>query len=406
MTFGRNHYCHTLTNILNESTLIMFFNQIKQKTVKRSSLLTSLLFVPLSKKVAIAFSLCLLLSCAVQTPVLFEPQHAYFQYSGRIDFQSPQAPSLSWPGSSVTTVFTGTTLSVTLDDQYGKNYFNVFIDNDFDNPVIIACKQGTHTYLIADDLTDGKHNFTLFKRTEGEEGRTKFLGLTLASGEKLMMPAAKPKRKIEFFGDSITSGMGNEAQVGQPDHLLSEKNNFLAYGAITARNLNAEYVSTSQSGIGIMVSWFDFIMPQFYDQLDAVGNNESLWDFSQWQPDVVVINLFQNDSWLIDREKRLLPVPNSTQIIQAYVDFIIKIRQVYPQAFIITALGSMDATRENSPWPGYIKAAVARYQQDTQDQNIDSLFFAFDGFGQHPRVKHHQKNAEQLTHFIKEKMHW
>lgn len=341
--------------------------------------------------------------CAEQ---LFSPPQTNYQYSGRIDFTQAQTPSISWPGSSVTTKFTGTSLAITLDDQYGKNYFNVFIDNDFNNPVIIACKQGKHTYNIAKDLSDTVHTFTLFKRTEGEEGRTKFLGISLADGEKLLPPPAKPTRKIEVFGDSITSGMGNEAKEGQPDHILSEKNNFLAYGAITARKLNAQYVSTSQSGIGIMVSWFDFIMPQFYDQLDAVGNNESKWDFSLYQPDVVVINLFQNDSWLIDREKRLLPKPNKAQIVQAYVDFIIKIRRVYPDAYIISALGSMDATREDSPWIGYVEKSIKAYQAQTEDKRIDTLFFMFDGFSAHPRVKHHQKNAQQLTQFIKDKMQW
>jgi hypothetical protein len=49
----------------------------------------------------------------------------------------------------------------------------------------------------------------------------------------------------------------------------------MAYDAITARNLNAELHVISQSGIGIMVSWFPFIMPQFYGQLSAVGKNDS-----------------------------------------------------------------------------------------------------------------------------------
>lgn len=342
-------------------------------------------------------------SCA---DTFFAPPDQHFQYTGRIDFEQANAPSISWPGSAITGKFTGAKLVITLDDQLGKNYFNVFIDEQWHNPVVIACKQGKHSYEVSTTLTDQPHSFTLFKRTEGEEGRTKFLGVYLNDEEKLLTPPAKPRRKIEFFGDSITSGMGNEAKVGEADHLLSEKNNFLAYGAITARNLNAEYVSTSQSGIGVMISWFDFIMPQFYDQLDAVGNNDSHWDFSQWQPDVVVVNLFQNDSWLIDREKRLQPIPNEPTIIKAYLNFILKLREVYPNAYIVTTLGSMDATKAGSPWPQYIVSAVKQFKANTGDEKIDSLFFPFDDFWQHPRVKHHQKNAELLTQFIKEKMHW
>ena len=335
------------------------------------------------------------------------PSKDNLQYSGRVDFSDQHAPSLSWPGTQVRGKFTGTTLAITLDDQWGKNYFNVFIDEAEQPSAIIACKQGKMTYLIADDLDpDQEHTFTLFKRTEGEEGRTSLLGLTLSDDAKLLTKPEKPARKIIFYGDSITSGMGNEAPVGKADNISAQKNNYLAYGAITARNLNAEYVSISQSGIGVMVSWFDFVMPQFYDQLDAVGNNDSQWDFTLWQPDVVVVNLLQNDSWLIDREKRLKPQPSKKQIIQAYKAFLLTLRKAHPDAYMIAALGSMDATRADSPWPGYIKEAVAQIKQANSSERLTTLFFPFTGFEQHPRVSQHKENAALLTTLIKEKMNW
>ena len=335
------------------------------------------------------------------------PNEHNLQYSGRIDFSDKHAPSLSWPGTQVRGTFTGKKLAITLDDQWGKNYFNVFIDQGEQPTTIIACKQGLNTYLIGDNLAPDKvHTFTLFKRTEGEEGRTLLRGLTIADTGHLLAKPKKPLRKIVFYGDSITSGMGNEAPVGKADNISAQKNNYLAYGAITARNLDAEYMSISQSGIGVMISWFDFIMPQFYDQLDAVGNNDSKWDFSSWQPDVVVVNLLQNDSWLIDREKRLKPMPSKTDIIKAYKAFLLTLRQVHPDAYMIAALGSMDATRAGSPWPGYVKAAVAQIKQANKDEKITTLFFPFTGFEQHPRVAQHKANAGLLTTLIKEKMNW
>lgn len=330
--------------------------------------------------------------------------HDLIRYSGRVDFADPRAPSLSWPGSAIEVKFTGTKASLILNDQFGKNYFNVFVDGDFDNPVIIDCADGLGTYPIVNGLADGQHSLLITKRTEGEEGRTGFIGLVVDDGAELLSLSPEPKRKIEFYGDSITSGMGNEAGIDAVDDILAEKNNFLAYGAIAARELNAEYRSISQSGIGIMVSWFDFIMPQFYNQLDAVGNNESRWDFSLWTPDVVVINLFQNDSWLV--EKRLDPVPSDEQRIQAYADFLASIRDKYPNAFIICTLGSMDATKAGSKWPGYIEAAVARRAKAYNDRKLATLFFPFEGYGKHPRVQHHRKNAELLAEFIREKMNW
>lgn len=328
------------------------------------------------------------------------------QYAGRVDFSRAEAPQISWPGTSIAGNFTGKYLSVTLDDQLGKNYFNVFIDNNLQNPIIIQAKQGEKNYLVADHLAAGKHSFLLTKRTEGEEGATSIKGFELANGATLLEPSPRLARKIEFFGDSITSGMGNESPDDGPDHLLKDKNNFMAYDAITARDLNAELHVTSQSGIGILISWFPFVMPQFYDQLSAVGNNDTQWDFSSWTPDVVVINLFQNDSWLTDRDHKLNPNPTDEQRIQAYIDFVKSIRSKYPNAFIVCALGSMDATQAGSKWPGYITTAVTRIKQENNNEKMDTIFFEFTGYGAHPRVKQHQANAAKLTAFIKEKMNW
>lgn len=336
--------------------------------------------------------------------VTVSPADKHLQYTGRVDFTHHDLPSISWPDTSIAANFTGSYLAVTLDDQLGKNYFNVFIDGDLAHPFIIAAKQGEQTYVVAEHLSSEKHSFLLTKRTEGEQGATIIRQFVLADHAKLLSPPARLKRHIEFFGDSITSGMGDEAADDGPDDQLKDMDSFMSYAALTARNLNAEIHMTSQSGIGIMVSWFDFVMPQFYDQLSAVGNNDSQWDFSSWTPEVVVINLFQNDSWLV--EKRLNPVPTDEQRIQAYIDFVTAVRGKYPNAYLICALGSMDATQQGSKWPGYISTAVSRIKQERHDEKIDTLFFDFTGYGKHPRVHHHQVNAEKLTTFIKSRMGW
>ncbi len=354
---------------------------------------------------------------AVCTSVLVVPAYAvtkisggdkYLQYTGRIDFLNSKEPQISWPGTMIAGNFTGAYLAFTLDDQLGKNFFNVFIDGDLQNPIIIQVEKGEKTYLVADKLSSGKHSFLFAKRTEGEEGATTIKGIELADNANLLAPPPRLKRKIEFFGDSITSGMGNESADNGPDHLLKDKNNFMSFASITARNLSAEAHIISQSGIGIMISWFPFIMPQFYDQLSAVGNNDTKWDFSTWTPDVVVINLFQNDAWLTDREHRLNPNPNDEQRIQAYMDFVKTIREKYPNAYIICALGSMDATKAGSKWTGYVTSAVERLKKENPRENkkMDTLFFEFTGYEAHPRVKQHQVNAAKLTAFIKQKMSW
>jgi hypothetical protein len=353
---------------------------------------------------ALALSLALL-SQAGQAATLIPPDHPHLQYTGRIDFSAPGAPVLSWPNTQIAGNFTGTSLAVKLDDQRGDNFFNVFLDGDLTRPYIIQAVKGSKTYLVANGLKPGVHRFLITKRTEGEEGATVFQGLELDDNERLQAPPARPQRRIEFFGDSITSGMGNEAPPEGDDDLAKDKNSFRSYAALTARALNAELHMTSRSGIGVMISWFPFTMPDYYDQVNADGDNDSKWDFRKWTPDVVVINLMQNDSWLIGRDHKLQPEPDDAQRVAAYRAFVERIRALYPKAYIVCALGSMDATRAGSVWPGYVSAAV-RELQAGGDRRIDTLFFEFTGYGKHPRVQHHEANAKKLTAFIRQRLGW
>src|SRR3954471_20021424 len=104
-------------------------------------------------------------------------------------------------------------------------------------------------------------------------------------------------------------------------------------------------------------------MPDIYNRL-AANDGNVLWDFSRYSPEVVVVNLFQNDAWLVKNFKHEqfkahfgTTPPTPEFIIKSYQDFISKIRGKYPNAKIICALGSMDATQNGSPWPGYIEKA-------------------------------------------------
>ena len=333
------------------------------------------------------------------------PADRQLRYTGRIDTADLAAPVISWPATSIAGNFTGTALALTLDDERGLNYFNVIVDGMTASPLILQAAKGRQTYQVATGLAPGRHSFLLVKRTEGEEGATTFLGLELDEGATLLAPPPRPRHRIEFFGDSITSGMGNEAPFNGDDAVKRDKNSYLSYAAIAARTLDAELHMTSQSGIGVMISWFPFTMPDFYDQLSAVGDNDSKWDFSRWTPDVVVINLLQNDSWLIGRDHKLQPEPDEAARIAAYARFVGRIRQLYPKAYIVCALGSMEATRPGSAWPGYVEAAVAGMRRNG-DERIDTLFFPFTGYGAHPRVLQHVGNGEKLAAFIKRKMHW
>ncbi|EPB9885858.1 TPA: hypothetical protein U5D93_004439 [Yersinia enterocolitica] len=358
----------------------------------------------MSKKIFSTLLLFISMQSSV-TAKIIDPENENYLYTGRIDFNQPHIPKISWPGTSIIAKFTGSSLSIWLDDQNGKNYYNVIIDDD-NTPYVIEAKKGKHKYWISETLSSGNHKVEIYKRTEGEEGYSLFSGIDIADDSDILPPPKRLVRKIEIYGDSISTGMAIEAPINGKEDNPVDKNNYLAYGALAARELNAEVHSITQSGIGIMVSWFDFTMPQFYDQLNADGNNDSQWDFKKWTPDVVLINLLQNDSWLIENPEKIGSKPTPNEIITHYIYFVRSIRSKYPNAEIICALGSMDTTKEGSPWPGYVEKAVNIMKDEDNDSKLHTLFFDFNGYEHHPRIIQNRVNAKKLVNKIREITHW
>lgn len=328
----------------------------------------------------------------------------HIRYQGRI-VNRADAAELSWPGNSALICFKGREISVTLKDQDTANYYNVIVDGKVVNK--IHTDTAKRVYVLARGLSKGKHRVELFKRTEWDKGKTWLYGFELPAGSKLLNPPALPKRKIEFYGNSITCGYAIEDSSGDSPTGYYE-NNYLTYAAVTARHFNAQYYCIAKSGIGILVSWFPLIMREMYDRADPT-DPESKWDFSRYTPDIVVVNLFQNDSWIVklpDNEQFKARfgtnAPDSVTIVHAYESFLRSIRNKYPSTNIICSLGSMDATRDGSEWPGYIKSAV----KELNDQKIFIHLFPYKNTSGHPEVAEQKAMADSLIRFIEEQFNW
>jgi hypothetical protein len=213
-------------------------------------------------------------------------------YEGRILYKN-NAAQLSWPGTSISIFFEGSNVSTILKDSDTADYYNVIIDDK--NIFKIHTDTIRHNYLLASGLSEGKHKVQLFKRTESDKGNTLFYGFEFQKNTTILPFPVTKRRRIEFFGNSITCGYAMEDNSGHDSRYGYFENNYLSYAAITARHFNAQYYCTSKSGIGIMVSWFPIIMSEMYDRLDPT-DSLSKWDFTKYTPDIVVINLLQNDS--------------------------------------------------------------------------------------------------------------
>lgn len=329
---------------------------------------------------------------------------AHISYEGRIAFKN-DAAELSWPGTNFTVQFEGTGIAGEFKDADTANYYNIIVDGASIHKLHFdTAKQ---TYTLAEGLPAGKHQVEVFKRTEWDKGKTWFYGLYVNDGTKLLPPAPRPKRKIEFFGNSVSCGYAIEDTVSDSPVGYFE-NNYDAYAAITARHFNAQYHCTAKSGIGIMLSWFPLIMPEMYNRLDPTDST-SRWDFTKYTPDVVVINLFQNDSWLVNmhdhpqfKARFGTTPPTADYTIQAYKNFVQTIRATYPKAHIICMLGSMDITRQGSPWPGYVQKAV----ELLNDKKIYTYFAPYKNSPGHPKTAEQKVLADGLIKFIDEHIKW
>ena len=130
-------------------------------------------------------------------------------------------------------------------------------------------------------------------------------GLRHEGGTFVPLPA--PRLRLEFVGDSITSGEGAIGAVEEQDWIpafFSAENH---YGRMTADALGAEYRIVSQSGWGVCTGWDNdprHAIPPLYRQICGAADgprNEALgagrpYDFSGWPADAVIVNLGTNDA--------------------------------------------------------------------------------------------------------------
>ncbi|GGK15516.1 endoglucanase [Yeosuana aromativorans] len=357
-------------------------------------------------KLIVFLSVLLILGCSGEKNLLVQYSNPEIDYWGRIDSTGVDGVNLYWSGTSIKMNFQGQSIKALLKDETGNNYYNVIIDND--SAVLLRPDTTKTYYQLASRLPEGNHSVEIFKRTEWDRGTTTFYGFEIQKGAKLLPKPAPKKRQIEFYGNSITAGYAVEDYSGGDSPDSTYTNNYLSYSAITARHYDAKYQCICKSGIGITISWFPLIMPDIYDRLNP-ADSTSTWDFSLYKPDIVVINLLQNDSWLVNMPEREEfkknfggQLPSDDYFINAYQQFVANIRKQYPEANIICMLGNMDITKEGSKWIDFVKTAVA----NLKDENIYTCIVPFKGTPGHPSIREQESLANSLIQCIDSNIDW
>lgn len=255
----------------------------------------------------------------------------------------------------------------------------------------------------------------LVKMSEAAHGKLGIATIEI-DGDIPPTPTKYLQRKIEFIGDSITCGYGNEG-IYEVDHFCTKQENPMeAFAVLTAERLKADYHLVSWSGIGIISNWIEetidipsdgWLMPMLYQYTDASLSDElkldrEVWDSNKFIPDVIVINLGTNDmSYTREQKDR-----NET-FGKKYYSFLEYVRMHNKNAQIICTFGVLGYNLSPE-----IEKQVKQFSADYSDSKIHFMSYDLqipeDGIGAdcHPSKITHQKMANRLVGYIENLMNW
>ena len=332
------------------------------------------------------------------------PKKDIYTAKGRIEKADNSSIILIGSASSVTFGFKGTTCTLNLqasDTRPHHNYVVIEVDGQYYSRKKIM-PAGTKVEVI---VPTGSHTLSVYKATEAANGNVVFKD---AEGD-IFRAIEKPKKKIEFIGDSITCGMGNdltEIPCGTGEW-YDQHNAYYSYAPITARALGADYLLSSVSGIGMYRNWNDehdkeAIMPDVYEHLYLNKDNPVPYPFG-YNAAITCIALGTNDFSDGDGKKQRLPF-NEDKYVANYVKFITMIYSHSPNTRIVMLTSPM-VTGEKS---GRFIKCLNRVKQevDVLKGHKPAQVFTFTavtphGCGSHPEIEDDKLMAAQLAPFLK-----
>ena len=216
--------------------------------------------------------------------------------------------SFDWSATYARISFDGEYLAFKASDTH-KNYYNVWIDRPMSaEPDKVVAVEGREKTIVLAKKDDFKalygrkrpdtHTVIIQKRSEGEQGVTTVREF-VCDGELVQAEPLKARR-IEFVGDSYTCGYGSENSVSADPFKPETESSSKAYGAIIARYFDADYVTVSHSGQGIVRNYNDAgpesnMAVRYGQTFDT--DKDTAWDASRsgFSPALTVIYLGTND---------------------------------------------------------------------------------------------------------------
>jgi hypothetical protein len=237
----------------------------------------------MKKRIVITLMLFTMLFAGIaQAATVITPDNPNIQYRGRWDFSSPSAPWCHAKSCTIIVNFQGTSIAADFSNSSIDEYIRVIIDDDAPGSVKISTPSSLTT--LASGLSDSNHKIEIVKETDN--ARITFNGFELDDGKSLNPPPARPPRKIEFYGDSNQAGDSSESERNDGDKAL--RGNYYTYPGYISRMFDAEYINFSKSGSTISST------DTAHVRIDW-SSSTPLWDFNNFQADLVVVNVGAND---------------------------------------------------------------------------------------------------------------
>ena len=326
---------------------------------------------------------------------------------------------LALSGTGASFIYTGKKLSITVvgspvinHEDAENNCARIAVYVNGERKVDDMVTQEEQTYTVWESDAAETVEVKIIKLSESAMSVAGIKDLEIAEGEGVV-PAAKKEHLIEFIGDSITCGYGVDDE--DPLHPFSTKTEDVtrAYAYLTAQLLSCDCRMFSASGYGIISGYTadpeiksaEQLIPLYYSSYGFSydtfpGGKKPMdipWDFTEKQPDIIVINLGTNDdSYCQETEWK------QEEYRDKYAEFLLDVRAKNPGAEIFCVLGLMGARL----YPRVCEAC-RMYREKTGDEKIYTVELPEqDGekgyvADYHPLHSAHKLAAEKLASEIK-----
>ena len=334
------------------------------------------------------------------------------KYFGRT-FAENGVRYFSWSNSGFQFSFYGTgataTLKVTQHTAGNTSqtaYVKIYVDGELYKDVALA--EAETDVTLASGLTEGVHTIKVIKRTSAYYSIVGLSKIQLDAGSEIRTTQKYYERKMLFIGDDITTGyasMITSADVAAgsvPKYSTATEDSTITYAALTADYFGAENMTialSGGSGRGIVKNGggsTSHIAPRFFEYLDYREKKDVAYDHSQYDPDVIMINLgtYDNTAGVTDDQFKL-----------GCKNFILQVRAAYPEAKILFAYGINGTTYAST-----IQTVIAELN-NAGDREIyytalTKLTSSEKGINGHPIKEAHVSRSEELIAAVEKITGW